>query len=126
MPFDDSGNISVELKNFIRRYVNSITLLDVLFHLKKHEGKNWAPEDISLEMRSNTVFARSQLEDLVRMGVVICEQDRYRYHSGELSVLVDKLEVLYNTRRSMLTNYIYSQPIDSIRDFANAFKIKKD
>ena len=126
MPFDESGDISDELKSFIRRQIHSITLLDVLFHLKRHGLRGWAPEEISLEMRSNPGFARSQLEELVSMGVVSREGNRYQYCANENSALIDKLEVLYHSRRSMLTNYIYSQPIDSIRDFANAFKIKKD
>jgi hypothetical protein len=126
VPFDESGDISGELKTFIRRHIHSITLLDVLFHLKRHDLRGWTPEEISLEMRSNPAFARTQLEDLVGMGVVSRDGIRYRYYANEHSVLVDKLEVLYHSRRSMLTNYIYSQPIDSIRDFANAFRIKKD
>lgn len=126
MPFDESGDISAELKSFIRRQIHSITLLDVLFHLKRHDLRGWTPEEISLEMRSNPGFAKSQLEDLVSLGAVQREGNRYKYCASEHSLLIDKLEVLYHSRRSMLTNYIYSQPIDSIRDFANAFKIKKD
>jgi hypothetical protein len=126
VPFDESGDISVELKNFIRRHIHSITLLDVLFFLKHRDQKAWTPQEVSVEMRSNPAYARSQMEELVAMGLVQCEGSAYRYHQSEMSQIADKLEILYNSRRSTVMNYIYSQPIDNIRDFANAFKIKKD
>ncbi len=126
MPFDESGDISVELKNFIRRHIHSVTLLDVLFFLKRNDQKAWTPEEVSVEMRSNPAYALSQLKELMTMGLLCNEGLAYRYNASEMSSTVDKLEILYNSRRSTVTNYIYSQPIDNIRDFANAFKIKKD
>ncbi|MEK2690552.1 hypothetical protein [Bdellovibrio sp. GT3] len=126
MPFDDSGDVTLEIKNFIRKHIHSVTLLDVLFLLKANEQRSWTPEEVSLEMRSNPGYARSQLLELVAMDLLREENGSYRYHNGELGELAGKLEVLYSTRRSTITNFIYSQPIDSIRDFANAFKIKKD
>ncbi|WP_413561216.1 hypothetical protein [Bdellovibrio sp. HCB209] len=77
-------------------------------------------------MRSNPSYARSQLEELVGLGLVVCEGDAYRYIVSDMSAMAEKLEVVYNSRRSTVINYIYSQPIDNIRDFADAFKIKKD
>ncbi|WP_413587361.1 hypothetical protein [Bdellovibrio sp. HCB274] len=126
MPFDDSGDISLEIKNFIRKHVRSVTLLDVLFLLKRNEQRSWTPEEVSLELRSNPGYARSQLLELAAISVLREENGSFRYDAGELSLLIDKLEILYNSHRSTVTNFIYSQPIDSIRDFANAFKIKKD
>ncbi|WP_413581284.1 hypothetical protein [Bdellovibrio sp. HCB288] len=126
MPFDDSGDISLEIKNFVRRHIHSVTLLDVLFLLKRNSQRGWTPEEVSLEMRSNPGYAHSQLRELVGIGLLTEENGRFRFDAGDLSATVDKLEVLFNTRRSSIINFIYSQPIDSIRDFANAFKIKKD
>lgn len=126
MPFDDSGEISVEVKTFIRRHIHSIALLDVLFYLKHHSQKAWTPTEVSTEMRSNPGYARSQLEQLVALGLVVCENEAYRYATSDMAAMAEELEIVYNSRRSSVINYIYSQPIDSIRDFADAFKIKKD
>ncbi|QDK45253.1 hypothetical protein DOM22_08845 [Bdellovibrio sp. ZAP7] len=126
MPFDEAGDISIELKNFIRRHIHSIAILDVLFFLKHREYKAWTPQEVSVEMRSNPGYAKSQLEELLNLGIVSCEGAAYRYQVSDSDTTIDKLEILYNTRRSTVMNYIYSQPIDNIRDFANAFKIKKD
>ncbi|WP_413294233.1 hypothetical protein ACLSU7_03835 [Bdellovibrio sp. HCB185ZH] len=126
MPFDEVGDISVEIKTFIRRHIHSIAILDVLFFLKHREYKAWTPQEVSVEMRSNPGYAKSQLEELVASGMVCREGAGYRYLVSDSAETVEKLELLYNTRRSSVMNYIYSQPIDNIRDFANAFKIKKD
>ena len=123
-----SNEISEDLRNFIRRNVNSVSLLDLLLFLKKNPEKFWTPEEISVEMRTNPSYAMAQMGELVTLRILRCE-DSHRFifaPSPEDLESIDQLEQLYNSRRSTVINYIYSQPIDSIRDFANAFKIKKD
>jgi hypothetical protein len=96
--------------------------------LKRNPERIWTPEEVSAEMRTNPSYAKAQLEELLLAKLVASDQADHFHFSESTSHLenVQALEVLYNNRRSTVINYIYSQPIDSIRDFANAFKIKKD
>jgi hypothetical protein len=123
-----SNEISEELRSFIRRNINSVSLLDVLFLLKKDAHRKWTPEEVSHEMRTNPSYAASQLYELTAMKCVSFETPNlFWFDPQETSIrLVDQLEELYNSRRATVINFIYSQPIDSIRNFADAFKMKKD
>ncbi len=124
-----SSEIPDNIRDFIRKYVNSVSLLEVLFMLKRNPEKEWTAEEISSEMRTNHSYASSQLAELASFKLIKAstKKDRYQFPKNSPHVeLVTALEDLYNNKRPTIINYIYSQPLDSIRDFANAFKIKKD
>lgn len=124
-----SNDLPDDIKDFIRKYITSVSLLEVLFILKKDPVKEWSAEDISTEMRTNTSYASSQLSELVNAKLIKASTHKGFYQFPEYSVhadLLTHLEDLYNSHRPSVINYIYSQPLESIRDFANAFKIKKD
>lgn len=122
-----SSDVSEELRQFIRKYITSVSILELLFLLKNVPERNWTPEEVSAEMRTNPTYARTQLEDLVAAKILVKSGDGYYFAPEESNLqIIESLEDVYNTHRSTVINYIYSQPIDSIRDFANAFKIKKE
>lgn len=122
-----SNEIPEALRLFLRRNINSVSLLDVLFLLKRAGDKSWSPEEVSVEMRTNPSYASSQLMELSGLGVLTSDQGKFRYAPQAHDVeIIEELERLYNSRRSAVISFIYSQPIDSIRNFADAFKIKKD
>lgn len=116
------------LRDFIKRYINSVSLLEVLLMLKLDPERSWSALDISKEMRTNPSYASSQLAELVALKLVTATtNDGFCFNSQSPHLpLIDELEVLYTHRRPTIINFIYASPIDNIRDFANAFKIKKD
>lgn len=122
-----SSEIPERLRLFIRRNINSVSLLDLLFLLKRDSERKWSPEEISVEMRTNPSYAAAQLRELVALKMSTYHDGTFSYSPPAADVeFIEELERLYNARRSTVINFIYSQPIDSIRDFADAFKIKKD
>lgn len=115
------------LRLFLRRNISSVSLLEVLLLLKRGAPRSWSPEELSVEMRTNPSYATSQLAELLALKLLTLDAGRFRYEpSEEDKEVLDALELLYNSKRSAVIDFIYSQPIDSIRDFAEAFKIKKD
>lgn len=122
-----SNEIPEPLRLLLRKYFNSVSLLDVLFLLKRGSHKGWTAEEVSGEMRTNRSYASSQLTELTAARLVKNEDGKYFFApEKEEAELIDQLEELYHARRSTVINFIYSQPIESIRNFADAFKIKKD
>ncbi|UOF00875.1 hypothetical protein [Bdellovibrio reynosensis] len=96
--------------------------------MKQNPDREWSARDLSKEMRTNVDYAASQLAFLAYKGFINPTDDVcYKYHSeSPYKPMVDQLEEYYNLHRPSVINCIYSQPIDSIRGFADAFKIKKD
>jgi hypothetical protein len=117
------------LRDFMKKYINSISLLEVLLMLKRDPARSWSAKDISNEMRTNPSYASAQLAELIALKLVIPadREEAFCFDSHSIhSAVIAELEELYSNRRPTIINFIYAPPIDSIRDFANAFKIKKD
>lgn len=116
------------IDDFIMRYIRSVGHLEVLLFLMRYPERAWTAEEISLEMRTNVSYAEKQLSDL--SGLVVMRDDvprRYQYDAvDEQHELVKKVDELYGSHRHALINAIYSKPIDTIRSFADSFRLKKD
>lgn len=81
-------------------------------------------------MRTNDKLVTSQLEDLddavIKDGSEPDLVVQFRYNNSDWVTVGDEICELYRTRRHSLINAIYDHPIDTIRSFAEAFRIKKD
>lgn len=123
------NEIPEALRDFMKKYINSVSLLEVLLMIKRDPERAWSAQDISNEMRTNPSYASAQLAELVALKLVVPTErgDAYKFDSQSPHfAVIEALEELYSNRRPTIINFIYSSPIESIRDFANAFKIKKD
>ena len=123
------NEIPEDLQEFMKKYINSISLLEVLLMFKRDPERSWSANNISTEMRTNPSYASAQIAELVTLKLVVpaTSDEAYRFNTDSPhSLVIAELEELYINRRPTIINFIYSPPIDSIRSFADAFKIKKD
>lgn len=120
--------ISRDVERFIDRYIRSVGHLEVILFLMRYPERAWTAEEISREMRTNVSYAEQQLGDL--MGLVVLKEEvprRYLYAADlEHHALVVQLDELYRSHRHALINSIYAKPADTIRSFADSFKLKRD
>ena len=126
--------ISDELKAFILEHVDSIEGIEVLLLLSAHRERTWTATEVSRELRSSFDSAANRLRALQTKRILREEGDRtlseeliYRYgpQSEKMDFLIGRLAELYRTRRFSVMNLIFSKPAESIRTFADAFKIRK-
>lgn len=121
-------DISPEIKAFIAQHVRSVGHLEALLLLARERTKLWTATDLSSELRTNPSYAQDQLDELTSTGVVQYEPNAKAYHfNPEIdSEILDQLELAYKVKRTTIINLIYNQPMERIRSFADAFRIKKD
>lgn len=121
------SEFSEEIRNFINAHIRSVGNLDVLVLLADDPKKSWTPEDVSRELRTNPDYANSQLQELKRIGLIESVNGGFISHRNpQVLDMVYRLRSAYNSRRSSVINLIYEQPLEKIRGFAEAFKLKKD
>lgn len=119
-------DIPEEIKEFIRQYITSIGQLDVLLLLKRDVERVWTSAQVGSELRTNQTHAETHLQELLRSGLIE-KVEGYRFTRDKTLVeKIEGLEQLYGKRRPSVIHFIYTQPIDRIRGFADAFKIKKE
>ncbi|MCC6808050.1 MAG: hypothetical protein IT381_11550 [Deltaproteobacteria bacterium] len=116
------------LERFVWSYIDSVGLLDILLLLRSNETKHWTPQKVAIELRSQVESTKGRLEQLRTSGLVRGEPDGYVYQpdSEEKRALVTALAEAYRQRRVSLITLIFERPRDSLREFADAFKIRKD
>lgn len=126
--------ISEELKAFVLDHVDSVEQLEVLLLLREKRESCWTAAEVSRELRSSAESVANRLKGLlakkllIQIGELTLVDERvyqYQPQSEKLDFLVGRLAEMYRTRRFTVMNVIFSKPAESIRTFADAFKIKK-
>lgn len=109
--------------------IESVSHLEVLLMLYKDPAKNWDAEKVCKELRSSLSSATKQLESLTSKGL-ISTTDSVSYHylplSPELDEKVRTLFDLYQKMPVAIVTCIYEKPTDKLKNFSEAFRIKKD
>jgi hypothetical protein len=123
--------LSEDIRKFIIENIDSVEQLEILLLLHRESARAWDPDEISREMRGEVSSILKRLDALFDKRLLWRSEDvppKYRYspQSQGLSEIVDRLAVLYPEMRFRIINLIFSKPIDVLRTFADAFKIKKD
>ncbi|HET9450958.1 MAG TPA: hypothetical protein VFO83_08760 [Aggregicoccus sp.] len=120
------ANLPPRVQRFLLAHIDSVEKLEVLLLLRGNAGRTWTGAAVAQELRIAEESARGRLQDLCSRGLLSCESDSYRYApgSGGDAQAVDELASTYALRRVSVISFIFSQPMDRIRSFADAFRIK--
>jgi hypothetical protein len=126
----DEGGITSRVKQFITDYVESVMQLEVLFLLAEPPKKVWTANELAQQLRIDVVWVEAQLRDMVDKGLAAVEPSgtafRYAPRTPELAATVTELAHAYTDRRVTVIGLIFSKPVDKIRSFADAFRLRKD
>jgi hypothetical protein len=125
-----SSEISSAVQEFVLRHIDSIEQLEILLLLRAHRDRPWTAEQVSREIRTAPASAARRLAGLAAAGLLAREAagDAYRYgpQADDVDRAAGELAETYAVRRIAVTNLIYSRPLDQVRTFADAFKIRED
>lgn len=123
--------IPPRVQRFISTHIDSIEKLEVLLLMRARADREWTARDVSQELRITESSATARLEDLTDRRLLDkkgSSPDTYRFHpaSTEDSQDISELQATYSTRRVSVISFIFSKPLDRVRGFADAFRIKRD
>jgi hypothetical protein len=123
--------LSEEVKKFITEQINSLEQLEILLLLHSRWEKEWTAQQVSDELRLSQASVATRLADLQKQGLLIVREAsdplyQYAPSKPEFAPIVDSLVKLYPDYRFTVINLIFSKPLDKIKTFADAFKLKKD
>ncbi|HEX8824780.1 MAG TPA: hypothetical protein VF794_32975 [Archangium sp.] len=126
-----SNDLPEDVRRLIGDHIESVEQLEILLLLYQHRGRVWTAETVARELRIAPISAGERMDDLVHSAIVARGQGspvEYRYapESQKLDVAVAGLATAYSERRVTVINFIFSKPVDKIRTFADAFRLRKD
>jgi len=135
----EDPSIPADVRALIAQRIDSVAQLEVLLLLHADPARAWPADEVARELRIEPAGAQTQLDDLVRRGLVRATAtppaaappggaapQRFAYGpaSGHLSSTVDALARAYADRRVAVISLIYSKPPDPVRTFADAFRFR--
>ncbi|HTZ78894.1 MAG TPA: hypothetical protein VMC10_13340 [Stellaceae bacterium] len=116
-----------DLQNFILAHFDSIAQLEALLLLRANPRDEWDVDRITARLYTDPREVAAALTRLCEDGFLACANGIYRYQcrDRELQGQVDRLAEAYAKHLIPVTNLIHSK-LRRIRQFADAFKFRKD
>lgn len=118
------------MRRLIADHIDSVEQLEILLLLYQHPERSWSAESVARELRISAMSAGDRLKDMARAGILSKVQGaegEYRYEPDpQMGEAVAGLATAYSERRVTVINLIFSKPVDKIRTFADAFRLRRD
>ena len=118
------------MRRLIADYIDSVEQLEILLLLYQHPERSWSAESVARELRVSPMSAGDRLKDMTRAAIlarVPGAEGEYRYApERQMGEAVAGLAAAYSERRVTVINLIFSKPVDKIRTFADAFRLRRD
>jgi hypothetical protein len=125
-----SDEFPADVGKYISEQVDSVAQLEVLLLLRSDPARVWTAEDVSGALKLAADHALGELRTLVRQGVAepcgAPEGFCFAPQTNALRELLDAVAQAYDERRVTLITMIYSKPVDKVRTFADAFRLRKE
>lgn len=114
---------------FIRRYVGSMETLEILLLLQRAPDTFWTASAIDSHFGMKQGTAQERLQGLLQSHLVTRGTSggyRYAPRDEELREGVSALAIAYAERRAVVANIVYSENLERLRAFSEAFKVKSE
>ena len=119
-----------DIKAFIADNIDTVAQLELLLLLRSDSTKQWTAEEAGKALYSAADVTALQMADLQQKRLLAPGTAAgtfvYRPEPAAVSLLVDRLADLYRQRRVAVITAVYTKPIDKIKSFADAFRLRKD
>lgn len=123
------STIPEEALRLIARHIHSVEQLEILLFLQKTPGKLLTKQEVFRAIQSSETSVASSLAYFSNEGFLIKESEgtyRFAPPSPELEQACALLATAYHERRVAVIEAIYSRPSDPVRNFADAFRLRKE
>jgi hypothetical protein len=125
------GPIPPDVEQFVLDAIDTVPHLEALLLVFQSPQTTWTAKDTAARIYVSERSAAMLLEDLARRSLIAREPHAsvgYRFDGGsaERAALLEKMAQCYRTDLISLTRLIHSNASGSVRDFARAFKLKRE
>lgn len=125
-----ANRVPKEIREFVARFLPSVEHLETFITLQRNTTKSWSAPDIAAELRIPTSTAADVLEQLASnnfLDVKISNEILYRFNpaTAALEEAAARCADFYVRERIAMINAVTAAPLTPMREFAEAFRIKK-
>jgi hypothetical protein len=116
------------VRDFVLRHIDTVGALEALLLLRTEPEDRWTPARLGTRLYVHETVALAVLLALSRHGLVTHEHRTFRYApvNDALRADVDALAAAYPRFLIPITQLIHAKPSGSLRDFADAFRLREE
>jgi hypothetical protein len=123
----DENTTRKAVDEFILHEIDAVPQLEALLLLWNSRPQQWSFEAMANALYLSVDATREVIADLERRGfVLLTDEPRFLYRSGDRDQLVEQVERTYRREIVRISNMIHSKPAASLREFARAFRLKRE
>jgi DNA-binding MarR family transcriptional regulator len=127
---DEDLSLSKEVDQFILQEMDTVPHLEALLLLWNSRPKEWTAEEMAHALYVAPATAHAILQRLARRGLIVNREDPESYHYESVSAkrdrLIEAVEAAYRRDLVRISRMIHAAAGPAIRDFAEAFRFKKE
>lgn len=128
---ESTGPDEVEVNAFIIDKIDSVPHLEALLLLWETRPKYWSATEVGTRLYVSVDAARRLLEDLHRESLITVVPEQagqyfYKSESEASDALIGAVDQTYRREVVRVSTMIHSKASSAVRDFARAFRFKKD
>lgn len=125
------GELPTAVTELIRRHLHSVLDIETLLLLRSEPEAAWSARALCVALYISEDAASEHLAKLHGNGLLAAthvgtQPPLYRYEPRDEAIAhaVDELALVYTQRKVRVIEFLYSGPLDSVRSFANAFRLR--
>ncbi|RYZ91256.1 MAG: hypothetical protein EOP04_01110 [Proteobacteria bacterium] len=127
----ERSELPASVLRFIKNHIHSVEQLEVLLLLQKTADKEWTAEEVNHLLKSDLISVGQRLNDLYSRKFLMQRQEGekifFRFNlDSSTNASVEEVGECYKVFAIRIIEAIYLKPDESMKEFATAFKIRKD
>jgi hypothetical protein len=127
----ESGTQRLQVALFIIEQIDSVPQLEALLLLFNSRPKAWSIEEMANSLYVRSDVAARILDSLLQRNLIAVDSHRpdvfsYASEDDYQNRLVEAVDAVYRKEVVRVSSLIHSKGSAGVRDFARAFRIKKD
>jgi DNA-binding IclR family transcriptional regulator len=123
------NGLPADVHRFLYDHIESVEHLEVLLLLARTPERGWSTTEVAETLYSHPSSIKLRLARLLGQGLLREIQEgcyRYAPRTVELHSTVQRVAECYHERRVAVITLIASKPLDNVRAFSDAFRIRRN
>ena len=121
----------LQVDRFILEQIDSVPHLEALLLLFNSRPKTWSTEEMAKSLYVRNEVASKILDSLLHRKLVVAsheKSDLFFYSSDDevRNTMLQDVDAIYRKEVVRISSMIHSKASAGVRDFARAFRLKKD
>ena len=120
-----------QIDRFLVDKIDSVPQLEALLLIWRNRPRQWSCDQIARDLYISPELAEVELNHLVHQGLILSSPDRPERFSLNLDpedrpLMLTAVDEMYRRELVRISNLIHAKAPRAMRDFARAFRFKKE